>query len=112
MYFPHPPCSRFELINGRRAGDDSFYGDRVCEMASNQTELSTHYSRRQVINVWRPLRHTVTNSPLAVMDVRTLRWEGDEESGVEADVSVMANVFGFGYGVHHNRKHRRLLLAT
>jgi hypothetical protein len=76
----------------------SFYGGKICEMATKNTDVLAEYSRCQIINIWRPIRHPVTNSPLAVMDWRTLSEDG------ESDLSTHASIFGFGHDVHHNRE--------
>jgi len=46
-----------------------------------------------IINLWRPLHGPVTNSPLGMVDYRSV---------AEADTLLNGNMFGVGLRFHHN----------
>lgn len=91
-----PPSSHIQPpASSAHIDQDRAFGGKLVGMAAEGDDLSK-YTRMQIINVWRPLA-VVTNSPLGVVDSRTVD---------VSQLSTQASIFGYGLDLHHSPSQR------
>ncbi|WWD20965.1 hypothetical protein CI109_105444 [Kwoniella shandongensis] len=87
------PTSIVQPVAGHAHVDqDETWAPNVVKMATG--EDANTFKRSMIINIWRPLRGPVTNSPLCMLDFTTL--------SLPIDISKQETMFGTALQVHHN----------